>query len=310
MSNSPGCRVPYRRALKAYAYAGWHLADALKEIKRLDFYVPFAKRPVRLANFFKVHQRDAQKIQSFYHLEDSQLRKAGVYHLYKWIRADEEEKLGDPDIAMVEETINSMRNYYNRRAVSVLLFQGMSPEGIATLFKEDTRAPMVKWNVEQIEFYSTFFWNIEDMTFEDWLRYRNYQQDIDSCKHYKYVSEFADADSIMDITWHGGAPSVTPMAVFDDIIARQHLDAKRARNDERARSADGLCIKAIKARQEYMAKASKKEIITSNPLEDLEILVKEEQEKKTMAFATFEDLDGDVNDPNETESDKDAYLDR
>jgi len=306
-----GCRVPYRRALKAYAYAGFTYSDTLNELDRFGFYTPWTKvGKGNLKKYFAYHQREAQKIHSYYKYEPSQLRKAGIYHLFKWIRANEDTKVTDPDVVLVESVIQSIRSFFLRRAVSVMLFQGMSAESIAEVFAVDPRTPIVSWNAEQIEIYSTYFWDVEDMTFEDWLKYQDFPEDLTESRHYEYISDFTEIESAMDITWHGSPRHYNPAFIFDDIISRQFKASKKEGDAETARKASRLCVQALREKQKFIAGATPGEVAATNPFEDLELLIKEEQEKEVMALATIEDFDGDVSDPSDTGSDKDAYLDQ
>jgi NACalpha-BTF3-like transcription factor len=47
-----------------------------------------------------------------------------------------------------------------------------------------------------------------------------------------------------------------------------------------------------------------------NPLEDIELLIKQTHADQEMAFANIAEIDGDVSDPRDTSIGKDEYLDQ
>jgi len=159
--------------MKAYAFAGKPLAYCMTQLSFLALETPRADVPFhqlirnRLEGLYDGFRREARSISPFRDFSPAQLEVLGIDPLYTWI-VEDEDPLTSAASAFTQDVIDEMQNFRLRQVVSVLLRLQTPPEEIAATLR---KLGLTRWLVEHVVFYNRFFWNVEPMSYEDWLEY-------------------------------------------------------------------------------------------------------------------------------------------
>lgn len=166
-------RPPYLLAMKAYAFAGKPFAYCMTQLSFLALETPRADVPFhqlirnRLEGLYDGFRREARSISPFRDFSPAQLEVLGIDPLFTWIVEDEDPSASAAS-AFTQDVIEEMQNFRLRQVVSVLLRLQTAPEEIAATLR---KLGLTRWLVEHVVFYNRFFWNVQPMSYEDWLEY-------------------------------------------------------------------------------------------------------------------------------------------
>lgn len=323
--------VPYIKALKVFAYADIKFDEAMSYLEGWGFYIPDKKHELKeiakswderekkwvptydiMKNKFDIMHYEALQKDRDFQFSPSEIENLGLSPFYEWFVAKEDAEITE-EMRVMQTVISDIRNASMRRAVCVLTYQGKSPEDIWSILSNDPRGPALRWGIEHIQFFVKFFWDMSGMEGNPWIRYGNMMEIGGNDRHFEYIAPMIQGCSKRDITWHGG-----PFDRYDDlqainlIMSRQLHYSEYDPNKEFKVKAGRAAAQSLAIKRNIMADIKASNVGTDKgPLEDVELLVKEEEDKqRSKVFAHVEEIDGEVSDPKDTEFDKDDYLEQ
>ena len=318
--------VPYINSLKVFAYIDFDFEDALERIKNWGFYIPDRKFELGLMtkekkwtpsydlmeNKYKIMNYEAWRLRRSLQFSQSEVEDLGLSPLYEFLTVEEDDE-PTYETKLMQDMIGNIRSPSIRRALCTLAYQGKTPEQMSYILEHDTRAPYTQWNVEQIRYFLKFFWQLEDMSHNSWLRYSKMEEIGKEDRHIEYLTPIINEAKKESITWHGGPyDQYDNMQIMDLVISQQAFYLKDP-NKEFSFKASKALPKSVTVRMNVEAEVKAANVGTDGgPLGDVELLIQEEKEKQlgVKAFVNVEDIDGEVSDPKDISFDKEDYLDQ
>lgn len=317
--------VPYAQALKVFAYIDLDFKEAITRIKNWGFYVPDKDYELSLMtednfwpttydlmeNMYDIMNHKAKEVNCSFQFSISQIDQFGLSPLYEWLAAKEDTAF-TYEMNLMQDMINDIRSPSMRQAICTLIYQKRSPEDIFRILDNDSRAPYIKWNVDQIKYFAKFFWDLQGMRQNNWYRYSNMEKIDGGDRHIGYLTPMIQGCAKKDITWHGGSfDGYDDLELINLVLAKQAEHVGNANKEFNLRASNSL-MRSLEAKQRIIADIKASNIISDKgPLEDVELLVKEEGDKQhSKVFAHVEEMDGEVSDPRDIEFDKDDYLEQ
>lgn len=166
-------RMPYWRAMKAYAYAGKSFEYTMERLSQMEFETPRPDVPRHLPHYrrcksaFKGYRAQAMRRSRSLEFSSSEIEALGLDPFYTWIHEGEQGSPNDK-CAFVQGVIEDLSFVRLRKIVSIAIRLGLSAEKIQELLR---RQSPVAWKAYHIEFYRKFFWDITGMSQEAQLAY-------------------------------------------------------------------------------------------------------------------------------------------
>lgn len=197
-------RVPYRNVLKAFAYGNEDFEKALRTIALFDFAVPQKGDPKYkpLKKRYEWNTRQAQKLSPCFELSTTQLRKKHIIEMSHWISTiDLDDDDVSEDVLAMREMIDDIRDVNMRKIICTMLrlSKTYKPEDIAKELRNPAINISAEWGVERILLFWHYWWNVEDMSFNDWIVYLSWVGEKD--RHYHYVHDLVREEDALKIRW-------------------------------------------------------------------------------------------------------------
>lgn len=325
-------RVPYHLALKAYAFADRDFEEALGNMKRFDFFVPDknnnddrhgpsqAEQYRNLEAWYEQQRRNASKLNRYYNFTRYQRRKHQIDPFYTWIVEGEDPEASGPS-NFVDHIIQDIRNVPLRQAVCVLLRMHGDPFRVEKELRRQTLKRIIEWNAEEIHFFWHFFWDCEIMAHEDWLVYIGWGRP--SSRHYGYVHQMLTARLAEQVRWDVSVPLDTSVGDMSrQLVEDLYIQARRAGSDGDWEKLRGLSTEFRRLAKAVMEFADEEALGTSGEKlkneypEPFQTIVSEAQIRQENLTpqalgikqpSSVEELDGDFNDPHDTDQDLDSF---
>jgi len=125
-------------------------------------------------------QVEARRSNRYYRFTSAQARKHNIDPIYTYvIERDDPRSHG---AQQMNELLGSINNVNLRRAVDILLYLGDTPETIAATLTTHNFLPRI--DVDLIELYWEFFWDVQSMNHESWKRYVGWMKPGDEMRYH------------------------------------------------------------------------------------------------------------------------------
>ena len=187
--------LPYRKALRAYAYAGKKLEDALRVIFNLGFETPqpdhklYPVLKAQMAEWRRESWNINHQFNLGHHASDD------IEPMYSYALAHDKDKIvsfyNPEKVAFLDRLFMDIRSVKTRKIVDVCLMSGYQPEQISDIMSCDFIGCPVQWQRDDVIFYSRFLWNFHTMQYEDWQSYKSWMRVHDN-HFYDYIQKIDD----------------------------------------------------------------------------------------------------------------------
>jgi NACalpha-BTF3-like transcription factor len=332
-------RVPYLRALKAMAWADYEFDVIAFLFREWGFFFPDEEcapdeYDMMYSKFRYFHHEAVRRSGGGLDFSDGEVRNEGLSPFYEWLRLNKKRVKVEPqelpyEQQVMQQVMTDIHFAPIRRAVCILAWKmtldegkgklgkamkreskRCTPEFIGDMLQTDPRSPTTLWGREHVRLFLHFFWDLSEMAQRHWQLYANFQH-IGDNPHMTYLQPiFENADRTM-VSWHDGPT----LDLDDDEVLKEVMAVQRK---IMLNSAEELSLRASRELTRSLATKSKiayekrmtPEAPKENPLEDIELLIKQTHADQEMAFANIAEIDGDVSDPRDTSFGKDEYLDQ
>lgn len=222
-------RVPYRNVLKAFAYGNEDFERALEIIAAFDFAVPIKGDPKYkpLKKRYEWNVRQAKKLSPDFEISKTQLRKKHILEISNWISTMkfEDDEVSE-DVLAMREMIADIRDVNMRKIICTMLrLHGTyTPEDIAKELRNPNLNISAAWGAERIVLFWHYWWNVEDMNYNDWIVYLSWIGEKD--KHYHYVHNLVREEDALKVRWK---VRLTRKVNDSDVINEMKIDIDELR---------------------------------------------------------------------------------
>lgn len=182
-------RMPYWRAMKAYAYAGKSFEYTMERLSKMEFETPRPDVSRHLPHYrrcksaFKGYRAQAMRRSRSLEFSSSEIEALGLDPLYTWIHEGEQGSPNDK-CAFVQGVVEDLSFVRLRKIVSIAIRLGIPAEKIQEFLR---RPSPVAWKAYHIEFYRRFFWDIAGMSQEAKLAYLAITSKTKFMRGYEYL---------------------------------------------------------------------------------------------------------------------------
>jgi hypothetical protein len=161
-------KVPYVKALRAFAYSGLVYSKAIEIIETICLVAPEGTQTKPYQAQYGRWQVEARRSNKLYRFSAMQARKHNIEPLYSYA-VNRDDPSRNHAASQVNELMASINNKPLRRAVDILLYLGDSPEVISATLEERGFRPRL--GADLIGIYWEFFWDTQELSHEDWEQY-------------------------------------------------------------------------------------------------------------------------------------------
>jgi hypothetical protein len=162
-------QVPYERAVKAFAYAGYSYDKTRLLLNGMQFFFPIEGRG-SLRSLWEKFFKEAKQHSTSSCFSSEIIAAEGIDPLFTWAILEDEWRKSKKGI-FVEKVMEEIRDMNLRKMVETLLFLGYKEEKVQAAIWACHEGPIARWDVERIDFYRKFFWDAPSMLAPDWEEY-------------------------------------------------------------------------------------------------------------------------------------------
>lgn len=206
-------QLPFERAVKAFAYAGFNYEKTRSFLHGMQFFFPL-KGTGSLRSLWGTFHKEALQHSPTLCFKSEVIAAEGVDPLFTWAILQNDWRKSPKGI-FVERVMEEIRDMNLRKMVESLLYLGYKEEEVQSSIWACHKGPVARWDVERIDFYRKFFWDASSMLAPDWEEYFSH---IDyKTKVGRHIAILAGAETATDLLYE----LKLPLGISEDrILAR------------------------------------------------------------------------------------------
>ena len=300
-------RVPYAQALRVFAYTNKSYEKALSILGSMNLGVPPLEY-APFANQYASWNREARRSNPGYYFTPHHSKLLELYPIYEWI-LKQDCRPKTREVELLDGIMDDVNSPTFRKRVDILIYLKRPPEEIEKIIRETSGAGLPCWDQEQIMCYWKFFWNCDQMTWEDWRNYLEWVKPGNPTV--QYVSQFCIEDEHKLMFQVTRSAKIPLERMAKSLISASYLHATELYENRSATStvitrAQAAATKTLQSLEKFVGEAEKKKT-DDDPLDRFRVILSaKEREQEGLSLEDLgirgmpmsrRDVDGDISDP-------------
>lgn len=307
MDDTSGTKLtlPYQHALKAFAYSGITLNQALAVLADMKFLLPPMPNKA-LIKIYDKHRRLAKAINSEFMLPPHKISELGIDPFYSWAQSRDNPGICETT-RYANKIVEEAKQKTLRKMVDILLFLRKPPEEIAQILYRASTAykPILAWGEKEISDYKKFFWNIDAMSITDWQRYICWHYDEERVNELEYIAELLVKDTD-DLLFDAGLPLAMDVDEMAEIMMREcYMRFRTAMKGSEIKEPDeGMAFNYLKAFRLLYGAKTRKPSSTAQERSDIQIAIERARDlmdngQGVIQSIPLSEIQGKISDPSD-----------